>query len=101
MIETELHSKCKYLDNMMLFFHPGDFKHVAPVHCFVPWNFGLIRTNVLLFVYNLIKPIRTYLDTTSVYYSVGCQISLAYITKVICRAQKWDSTVQDSKVMSV
>ena len=40
----------------MLFFHPGDFKHAAPVHCFVPWNFGLIRTNVLLFV----QPYKAY-----------------------------------------
>ena len=56
MIETELHNKCEYLDNMMLFFHPGDFKHAAPVHCFVPWNFGLIRTNVLLFV----QPYKAY-----------------------------------------
>jgi len=41
---------------MMLFFHPGDFKHAAPVHCFVPWNYGLIRTNVLLFV----QPYKAY-----------------------------------------
>ena len=27
---------------MMCFFHPGDFKNVAPVHCFVSWNFGLM-----------------------------------------------------------
>ena len=80
---------------MMLFFHPGDFKHAAPVHCFVPWNFGLIRTNVLLFV----QPYKAYPYIVRHHFNlllcwVRNVISLYYESYL--QSAKWESTVQDA-----